>query len=80
MDKLRNGRIVNNDFKQEYFECMRKRCDKHSICLGVCMSRKDLQIFASGPCEGCDLELYIICNFKSIDRKGNIFYQLKMEF
>lgn len=57
-DKAGSAKIVNADFEFEYFKAVSEQCKAFGVGLGVCMSRPQVRIFESAPCEGIGLDEY----------------------
>ena len=57
-DKAGTVRIVNAKTEYNYFETISDQCRRFNIGLGVCMSRPQVRVFETAPCEGIELNEY----------------------
>jgi hypothetical protein len=57
-DKAGTVRIVNAKIEYSYFEAISNQCRRFNIGLGVCMSRLQVRVFETAPCEGIELNEY----------------------
>jgi len=57
-DKAGSARLVNADLEYKYFEKISLQCRLYDVGLGVCMSRPQVRVFETAPCEGIGLDEY----------------------
>lgn len=57
-DTAGSARLVNADVEYEYFKAISKQCKRYDVALGICMSRPQVRIFETAPCEGIALDEY----------------------
>ena len=57
-DKAGSAKIINSELESRYFEAISERCGYVGMGLGVCMSRPEVRVFETAPCEGIGLDEY----------------------